>query len=783
MASIVARSFTHFRRRTESTEMPSTPANEHAGWIDDEICANCGSAVQGARLYCSDACREGDAQPRSGQHLACGSIGAEQEGSPAALAVAGPSILSAANAATVSPATRPSHLHSADSSAPALAKRDGRPAAADEFEHKFRYPCPPSPHFLARYKTSALTSPALTALERSLPRGSEALDDVADTTSASISSSDDSVSAVADRAQNRRSSSRSTFSSASDNFSTVPSTPSPAVCAQDDDLDDFEPSSLVLPPSVKPASTVLLKSASRDKATVQNSPALVAQQHVAPSSAAISPSLSRKSPSSHHATPKSPPASSSATSTATMRYARRPSRTNLPPPVLFTSPALTAVQRVASKASPADAALRKEQRTIKRKSLADVENLVAQSAMPQTQKPTGRRASIKMDTFTSPIMFARRSSTSTAATSDVTVNAMPMLTGKPGSKSPDQSVSAASSAGKTLRAMSPQTPTRALAGVVCGRPGDFCSRRCRGPNTNRVPLESNPSSWNPTFSRERRSTVSPEPVLGRPVRPKAHGEGHIHSARAGLSGPMEESQDDLITPGKPQLSARAAKAGLFMTPALKPATSTAEAVAQQAAQRENAPAGLASSSSAEKLESYSRNQRASYRRPSSPPARGRSHARGQSSTARRSPSPKRLNARRGVSEDSFSSRMSMSSTTRGSRQLSAERSEPSTERGRTSTVRTRGELRSASPSVETHQDSVKERRGRSPTARQSSVSARRDSRRRTSANRDIKVEPGQDLVNFKTSASTVSLPGPKAPLRSIDSVAEQGYDDVDLELE
>ncbi|CEH16786.1 hypothetical protein CBOM_06992 [Ceraceosorus bombacis] len=777
MASIVARSFTHFRRRTESTEMPSTPANEHAGWIDDEICANCGSAVQGARLYCSDACREGDAQPHSGQHLARGSIGAEQEGSPAALA--GPSVLSAANAATVSPATRPSHLHSAASSAPALAKRDGRPAAADEFEHKFRYPCPPSPHFLARYKTSALTSPALTALERSLPRGSEALDDGADTTSASISSSDDSVSAVADRAQNRRSSSRSTFSSASDNFSTVPSTPSPAVCAQDDDLDDFEPSSLVLPPSVKPASTVLLKSASRDKATVQNSPALVAQQHVAPSSAAISPSLSRKSPSSHHATPKSPPASSSATSTATMRYARRPSRTNLPPPVLFTSPALTAVQRVANKASPADAALGREQRTIKRKSLADVENLVAQSAMPPPQKPTGRRASIKTDTFTSPIMFARRSSTSTAATSDVTVNAMPMLTGKLGSKSPDQSVSAASSAGKTLRAMSPQTPTRALAGVVCGRPG------CRGPNTNRVPLESNPSSWNPTFSRrERRSTVSPEPVLGRPVRSnKAHGEGHIHSARAGLSGPMEESQDDLITPGKPQLSARAAKAGLFMTPALKPATSTADTVSQQAAQRENASAGLAGSSSAKELESYSRNQRDSHQRPSSPPARGRSHARGQSSTARRSPSPKRLNARRGVSEDSFSSRMSMSSTTRGSRQLSAERSEPSTERGRTSTVRPRYELRSASPSVETHQDSVKERRGRSPTARQSSVSARRDSRRRTSANRDIKVEPVQSLVNFKTSASTGSLPGPNAPLRSIDSVAEQGYDDVDLELE
>jgi hypothetical protein len=424
MADVLTRSFAHMRRRTESVDTPLTPANELTSWLGDDMCANCGSAVQGTQLYCSDACRAADAHD-----------------APAA-------------PASVSAFARAQYLDEelgaerTSSSAPAFSPRQPYTDA----EGKFRYPCPPSPHLLAKYKAAALTSPALTALERSLPSRHEHA--AADGISAS-SFSDESSSVEPRRSGSgtkRRSSSRSTFSSAdTDNFSTVPSTPSPASAAVHDDFEELEPSALALPPSVKPASTVLLKSASRDgNRAVSGESSNNSSSSSTPSAAPplVSSSL-RRSPA---AKPISPPTSGSASSTATMRYARRPSSTNLPPPVLFTSPALTATHRINARGA-ATASPRQQAKLTRKTALG------------------AKRPSVSTNTFSSPAVLTEGGSSQKAA------GAVPMAgreRASRGSNSPEQIASAASSAGKTLRAFSPASlasPVTTVVDSYCGRPG------------------------------------------------------------------------------------------------------------------------------------------------------------------------------------------------------------------------------------------------------------------------------------------------------------------------
>jgi hypothetical protein len=107
-------------------------SDELSSWLGDDVCANCGATAQPNHLYCSQECKDEDAK-----HIDQGKSTLAPKPTPA-----------------LSSATRAS-------SAPFWTE-------SNDNSNKFRYPCPTSPSIVPKYN-SALTSPALVALERSLP--------------------------------------------------------------------------------------------------------------------------------------------------------------------------------------------------------------------------------------------------------------------------------------------------------------------------------------------------------------------------------------------------------------------------------------------------------------------------------------------------------------------------------------------------------------------------------------------------------------------------------------
>lgn len=538
------------RRRTESARSTGsmTPADELSSWLGDDVCTTCGASVHAGQLYCSQQCRQEDAQASTAVAAAA-----------AAAAVSNSAAESddVALASTSAPARSHRHVKSAHVSSGDAITKQGQarrsssrsPRNEDAFNHegKFRYPCPPSPNILAKYGTH-LTSPALAALDRRPAQtGPTSERDW-------MSSSEESTAPARDSITKRRSSSRSTFSSASETaFSTDPSTPSPAFRSTVDDLDDLEPTDLNLPPSVQPAATVLLNANARD--------------------AAMAKSANRHSPSLKKTVLPSKPKRETM-----MSFARRPSRTNLPAPVLFTSPVLATTMMKASVHGG----------TPPRRSVSEQDS--EPSSTPSGSIRGGRRNDFSRQT--PPAL--KRSSVSAMPVAGRRTDAQ-LLRKSPAS--PPQVASASSSAGKTLRAVSPPSTTSHSPepGLVCGRFG------CQGLSSS---MEST------------QHEVSSSDAIHRPTMLLGH--KHTHSAGAGLS---------LASHNKPAPTPAAAAAKLKMTPMLG-ATALPEEVGQ-----------------AQELD----------RTIKSPP-RGRSKARGRSSTSRRSPSPPRGAARRGRSEDMLSSK-------------------------------------------------------------------------------------------------------------------------------
>ena len=591
------------RRRQESSRSSEslTPADELSSWLGDDVCANCGAPARASHLYCSQQCKDEDAKDTSG-------------------------VTSTSAPAHVVASQAPYHQVPG---APVEASQDG----------KFRYACPPSPNILAKYNP-ALTSPALIALERSLPTAASINTNNTQTSTQSVSSSADS-STAARRKANRRSSSRSTFSSASDILSTEGSTPSPAshaVNSEEDNLDDVEPTDLCLPPSIHPAASILLNSTAREAARTS-----------ATTSSSITPDGSKRSPIANNTSgPAYKGVPLKKEDRKTIDFARRPSSTNLPPPVLFTSPILstTTVKANAAHASNLD---------FQRRSSGHGPSPPQVNATPARKMTEARRPRIAAAPYSSPAAVHGHTGTNVCSAVPVAEKQRDRsrALNRKTSDSPPQLASASSSAGKTLRAVSPldQSSPGLYPNVVCGRYG------CGGLGSSAESVEAEAEARRGSAPSQRTSF--------------ARGHKHTHSAAAGLN-----FFDHATTGGNQGL---AAKSKLIMTPvdALK-MKEIGKKISEQACDLE------------ERVRS---------------PVRGRSKARGQRSTSRRSPSPPRGAARRGRSEDLLSTTMA----TRDSEDTAFSVS-PASSRSNPIAVSHGERRRELSTAVDS-------RRGRSPTER------------------------------------------------------------------
>lgn len=312
-------------------------------------------------------------------------------------------------------------------------------------DFRFRYAPPTSPHLSARYN-AALTSPALAAHDRT----------------ANSQDKDWSLSSEYTRnrnnvySANRRSLSQSTYSSASDAPSTDPSTPSPHISKNDVFDEEFEPTVLDLPPSITPAASVLLNYSARDR-DHQSGKRSPTQKMSA------LPSFKRETPQT------------------TMSFARRPSRTNVPAPVLFTSPVLSTTVMKAQQATP---------------------RRLSNDNDASKAKSTIRKAAAV------PLKRQSKQSGNTSPTLSPQVN------------------SASSSAGKTLRALSPVNSfgNTQSNGSVCGRFG------CYG-------LSSSTESEGPLLQHS-----SSDQRLAQRARPSMlFKHKHTHSAAADLDKFLEPS--------------------------------------------------------------------------------------------------------------------------------------------------------------------------------------------------------------------------------------------------
>lgn len=606
------------RRRMESVRSTgsTTPADELTSWLPDDVCVTCHAQVLAGQLYCSQECREEDAKASAA------------ESSKAAGSSTSDAMPSSAPAVSHNHAVKPTRVASGEaissSSRQPPQKFFGNKAEpASQPEEKFRYPCPPSPNILARYG-SHLTSPALAALDH---RSSQLQQSSTSEREFASSSSEESANEahVEQTTTKRRSSSRSTFSSASEAaFSTDPSTPSPAVRSTRDELDDLEPTDLDLPPPMHPATSLMLNARERrspatKKVNLPSNPPVVKRERV-----------------------------------TMMSFARRPSRTNLPAPVLFTSPVLATTVMKASPQSNASAAGLSS-------SPSGQSSRIPSHGSNAASLPSSQLENSKAPQRFSPTSMMKRSSVSAMPVNKSHTDTNLIRKSPP---SPPQMASASSSAGKTLRATSPAQYMASTTmssfksttpdNVTCGRFG------CKGLSGSVEEVSQSPSQ---EIARSAE----------RPSMPLSH--KHTHSASAGLNLIGQEAADV-----KQPVSVTASGASkLRMTPLLKPRNS------------------IATDSKDERVEEMERSIKS--------PPRGRSKARGRSSTSRRSPSPPRGVARRGRSEDMLSSK-EMSRSSNQSNPMKV----PITKSPRTSDETLNND-------ADDEQEEKRGRRGRSPTER------------------------------------------------------------------
>lgn len=650
------------RHRQESSYSVEIPVEELSSWSGDDVCANCGAPARSNHLYCSEQCKEEDAKHTS---------------------------------ADVAP--------KASTSAPVLSsykntsKKVQNAPSWTEADFKFRYPCPPSPNILAKYN-SVLTSPALVALERSLPTTSTPVIKN-DKDSQSVSSSGGSSVAHQSKTK-RRSSSRSTFSSASDVVSTEQGTPSSiSEAIQDDDTDDLDAlsnaSDFHLPPSIQP-----FKSTPREtrSATATPSPGMT------PDGSNRSP-IGKVTPTPHH---------NARQNKKTIEFARKPYNTNLPPPVLFTSPvlAVTTMQRNDRIDGSVDTPRRKSSSNIQRSPKPDQATLKIKSS------PSHRaERSLQLSTsFSGPAIVQ--------STTDSEALAMSTKPSSRGHHSPPCLPSASSSAGKTLRAMSPlENMSPGLYTTICGRFG------CSGMGSSADSLKEIDANFSLHASQS-------------PQRPSiSRGHKHTHSAAAILS---------LSTSKKSSTLAAASK--LMMTPSTQLV--------------ETEEFGLESKlhfSDGEKVANMLKS-----------PPRGRSKARGRRSASHRSPSPPRGVSRRGHSEDITKQQHAV-----GSLSPSSARSQPiPRSQRRTSSVAKRQEV--------IDEPAEEQRRGRSPTERRTIDQKTQYNRQREETASTVTPFShscemawpayGHDWEAWQEESKAVSgkLVGPTIN-------GSKGYDDVDLD--
>ncbi|PWN37693.1 uncharacterized protein FA14DRAFT_176979 [Meira miltonrushii] len=606
------------RRRMESVRSTgsTTPADELTSWLPDDVCVTCHAQVLAGQLYCSQECREEDAKASAA------------ESSRAAGTSTNEAMPSSAPVISHNQAVKPTRVASGEaissSSRQVSQKFTGSKAEpASQPEEKFRYPCPPSPNILARYGAH-LTSPALAALDH---RSSQLQQSSTSEREFASSSSEESANEahVEQTTTKRRSSSRSTFSSASEAaFSTDPSTPSPAVRSTRDELDDLEPTDLDLPPPMQPATSLMLNARERrspatKKVNLPSNPPVVKRERV-----------------------------------TMMSFARRPSRTNLPAPVLFTSPVLATTVMKASPQTNASAA-----------GLSSSPSGQS-SRIPSHGSNAASLPSNHLEEKTSPQRFSPTSMMKRSSVSAMPVNKVHTDTNliRKSPPSPPQMASASSSAGKTLRATSPapymvSTTMSSLKSttpdnITCGRFG------CKG-------LSGSVEDGCKSSHETAHSSERPSMLLSHK---------HTHSASAGLNLIGQEGEE-----GKEPVNATATGTSkLRMTPMLKSSNS------------------VITDGKEERLEEMERSIKS--------PPRGRSKARGRSSTSRRSPSPPRGAARRGRSEDMLSSK-EMSRSSNQSHPVKV----PST----TKSPRTSDEA--MNNDADDEQEERRGRRGRSPTER------------------------------------------------------------------
>jgi hypothetical protein len=418
--------------------------DESSSWLGDDVCTNCGAPARPNHLYCSQECKEEDAKQ-------------VDSSKPSGSLKAAPALPLAAASSVKKTASVPMLTEANDST-------------------KFRYPCPPSPNIVAKYN-SALTSPALVALERSLPNLPSTTSTIKG--SHSISSSGDSSGMVRAKSSKRRSSSRSTFSSASDAISTEQSTPQSTseVVQDEEDEDALDASDFRLPPSVRPSTLMLSSTATEADMAVTPSTS------VTPDGIMRSP-VSKVTPTSHRRSlPTKTSAQSDAAARKTLEFARRPSTTNISAALAMTSPVLNSVKgsfgettrRMSGRQS--QASLREAQLTLRgRKSSGG-------RAIPTTSEKEKDFAS-RLD-----MIFQQHR-------------------GK-ADNSPPNLASASSSADKTLRALSPYDKSSpASHGSICGR------YECSGLGSSVELLQDVASPRRPSINR---------------------GHKHTHSAAAGLN--------------------------------------------------------------------------------------------------------------------------------------------------------------------------------------------------------------------------------------------------------
>ncbi|KAN0066440.1 hypothetical protein ACQY0O_000534 [Thecaphora frezii] len=353
---------------------------------------------------------------------------------------------------------------------------------------KFRYPCPPSPNLFAQYSTplkaTSLTSPALSAYQSSLITSRGRYGRASDASTDALS-----------RMHKKRSSSQSTFSSVSESngstsafASTDPSTPSPAYGATEDESSDLDANEFQLPPSVSTASAVMLRRTTRESPKIAD---------------ASLPSISGRT--GEHSQQMSP-----------MWYARRPSTTNLPPSLWYTSPAITATTKV----------------TATGRGLAALSNQRSDAHATLTKKAAMEllASSRKMASPTSPVK------------SSLPTNGVAMRRGHSDqliTRSPPQIQSAASSAGKTMRAISPGS-SRALSPASGTDAG--CDR-CRTLSNMSGDIDIDIYAANARSSpRSRRDSSS-----SGENRSMLHRHKHSHSAAAGLFFTQLQAQEEAKT--------------------------------------------------------------------------------------------------------------------------------------------------------------------------------------------------------------------------------------------